>query len=244
MKVVTIASLKGGVGKTTIAVNLAMHLSTRGLKTLAIDIDANNNMTDYFLRDIDPEVIEKANVFHVLTRKASLSDCVHPSHFNLDILPATVALNRLSAETNGNPSGLLSFGPSLRKTDYEWIIIDSPPYAGPELRAALWASDLVISPVAPVRWIFQGTLFLQEELKASEEVTGKASDVLLVPSMVGSGKTEIENLDALRELYPITTTAITRTAAVRNATEKGIPLKENSKPWELFESLTEEIING
>lgn len=244
MKIITVASLKGGVGKTTLAANLAIHLSMKGFKTLAVDMDANNNLTDFFLRDQDPETIERANVFHLLTRKATLKDCIHPSFFNLDILPATVILNRLASETNGNPSGLISFGSTLKKTEYDWIVIDSPPYAGPELRAALWASDLIISPVAPVRWIFQGTRFLQEEIDTASEVTGHKADVLLVPSMVGAGKIEIESLDDLRAIYPVSKTAIIRAAAIRSATEKGKSLKEHSKPWELFASLTEEIING
>lgn len=244
MRIATVASLKGGVGKTTLAVNLAIHLAARGLRVLAVDIDANNNLTDFFLRETDPVTIERANVFHVLTRKAVLSDCIHHAYFNLDVLPATVALNRLAAETHGNPAGLLGFGTALRKTDYDWIVIDSPPYAGPELRSALWASDLILSPVAPVRWIFQGTQYLGEELQATEELTGRRPSVLLVPSMTGASRADIEALEGLRELYPIAQNAIPRVAAIRSATEKGKSLKERSKPWNAFAALTEEIING
>ncbi len=55
MKVITFGSLKGGVGKTTCAAFLAQALASKGARVLAADIDANNNLTDYFLRDSAPQ---------------------------------------------------------------------------------------------------------------------------------------------------------------------------------------------
>ena len=71
MKIITIASLKGGVGKSTLAIFLSQALAQLNTRVLVIDADPNNNMTDYFLRKIPSEEIESRNLYHVLAGKLS-----------------------------------------------------------------------------------------------------------------------------------------------------------------------------
>ncbi|MGQ2802095.1 ParA family protein, partial [Leptospira santarosai] len=66
MKIVTLGNLKGGVAKTTTAINLSIQLSGRNKKVLCMDLDLNNNLTDFFLRGVREEELDARNVYHAL----------------------------------------------------------------------------------------------------------------------------------------------------------------------------------
>ena len=152
MKVITFGSLKGGVGKTTCAAFLAQALTAEGARVLVVDIDANNNLTDYFLRDTTAQELEARNVRHVLVDGLKPVEAVHHSAHGIDIIPATPELHSVGIELASDPGALLRFPVDLRQLDYDFIVIDSPPALVIELRAALYAANLVLVPIAFSRW--------------------------------------------------------------------------------------------
>ncbi|MCP5486955.1 MAG: AAA family ATPase, partial [Spirochaetales bacterium] len=119
MKIVTLASLKGGVGKTTLAIHLAVLAARSGKRVLLCDADANNNATDFLLDDVAGEAIDAANLLHVLINRRAPADCIFRSRFRIDVLPATVELSELSVHTNANPVLLFSLRATLLATDYD-----------------------------------------------------------------------------------------------------------------------------
>jgi len=149
-EVITIANQKGGVGKTTTAVNLSAALAKHGKKVLLIDVDPQTNATTSlgFNRN-DYEY----NIYHVLIGIKKMSEVILKSNVkNLDLLPANIGLVGIDKEfydsTKENPELMLRNAiESMKEKVYDFIIIDSPPALGPITINALGAADSVIIPI-------------------------------------------------------------------------------------------------
>lgn len=148
-EIITIANQKGGVGKTTTAVNLSAALAGNGKKVLLIDVDPQTNATTScgFNRN-DYEY----NIYHVLIGIKKMSDVILASKIkNLDLVPANIGLvgveKAFYASTQQNRELLLKKAIEPIKNNYDYIIIDSPPALGPITINALGAADSVIIPI-------------------------------------------------------------------------------------------------
>jgi len=238
MKVIALASLKGGVGKTSCAAFLSQALVKTGARVLAVDIDANNNLTDYFLRDADPEELEARNVRQVLIDGMKPDTAVHRSPLGVDVLPATPQLHRVGVELAGDPGAVLRFGAALRRMDYDVVVIDTPPALVMELRAALYAAELVLVPIAFTRWTIAGYQLLRGELEKVAETTGALPSLQVVPSCVT--EREAEKLRGI-DTWKSTTSAILRSAAIKAAGTSGRELKTDSRSWAAFRDLAREV---
>ncbi|WP_036065616.1 ParA family protein, partial [Leptospira weilii] len=64
MNIITLANLKGGVAKTTTAINLSIQLREKRKRVLCMDLDLNNNLTDFFLRGVREEELDERNIYH------------------------------------------------------------------------------------------------------------------------------------------------------------------------------------
>lgn len=151
--VITIANQKGGVGKTTTAVNLSTALAMKGFKTLLVDSDPQTNSTASF--------IEVGNItlhFGILFSDPNIrtADIIIPSPIrNLDILPSHHDASGL--EQQGGLQLLMELKIRLEGLDYDYIIIDCPPSSGNITGMALIASDYLIIPVSADFYAMDGT---------------------------------------------------------------------------------------
>lgn len=238
MKTIAVASLKGGCGKTSTAVFLAQTLSHKGYRVLIIDLDHNNNTTDFFLRSYDPEQLEKRNMYHYLTGKVKFEDILYPEYLGITIAPCTPTIAQAGIELAHNGTGALRLAGTLLKQDFDYCVIDTPPALCLELSTGLYAADLVLCPVQDSRWTLQGYMMLRHQLADIEETKGAATVLLALPSMVTEKETAI-----IRKIpvWNTTKVQIMKSATIRKAGTIGKPLASNTKVFLDFLALAEEL---
>ncbi len=237
MKIITFASIKGGVGKTSCSIFLAQALSQRGRRVLAVDLDGNPNLSDYFLASRSAAELKERNVRHVLLGASRAEEVIYNTSFSLDTLPSVPGLGKyLAAEHDAGI--LLRFPSILRRLDYDYVIIDTPPSHTDELLCGLYAADLILVPVLPSKWTVDAYVLVLDELSKVQEAIGKLIPLSVVASCVTDREAELIHAETR---WNSLKTAISRSAAVRNACNRSYPLKNESKSFQQFSSLAEEL---
>ncbi len=179
--VIAIANQKGGVGKTTTAINLSAALALSGKRVLLIDLDPQANSTLTFL---DPFSFERS-IYEMLTEpEVRYEDVVRPSKVpGLDVLPSRISLAKFESKLIGEfdaPFRLKDRIEGLIKT-YDYTVIDTPPTLGLITVNALVASNYLIVPIQPSYFALEGT---DDLLETVEKVKARPNPNLQVLGVV------------------------------------------------------------
>src|SRR3984957_13556462 len=179
--ILTIANQKGGVGKTTTAINLAAAISLRQKKTLLIDLDPQGNSTIPFF---DLAEIE-ASMFDVLgEHRAKMASVIKVTKDPmLSVAPARLALAKLEQQLAGQFDAAFKLKDALAPIlkDYDYIIIDTPPALGILTVNAMVASTHLLVPIQAAYFAIEGT---DDLLETYERIRARPNPELKVLGVV------------------------------------------------------------
>ena len=178
-RVIAIANQKGGVGKTTTAINLSSCLASLGKKVLALDLDPQGNMTSGL--GVDKDEIERS-VYDLIIGNAGIEECICKNVLdNLDVLPSNIDLSAAEIEMIGieNKEFILKNEMEKIKDVYDFVIVDCPPALSMLTINAMTTADSVLVPIQCEYYALEGLTQLihtielvQERLNSSLQIEG------------------------------------------------------------------------
>lgn len=178
MQTISLVNNKGGVGKTTTAVNLAAGLARRGYRTLLVDLDSQANATVSLNLDIASIDTTAADM---LLDSFSADEAIHSSYVDgLDVLAGDPALANTDASLAGEYGREMVLKRALRPIgdQYDFALIDSPASFSLVTVNALVASDQYLVPVTPDYLTLEGVASLLDRVEAVRDGIGEAAELL------------------------------------------------------------------
>lgn len=174
--IIAVINQKGGVGKTTTAVNLAAQLASKQHTVLLVDLDPQGNATSGL--GLDKTTLQ-ATSYDVLFGRTSLDEAVQDTNREgLYILPATPALAAAEVELVERPNREFSLQQALQASSCEYVIIDCPPALGLLTINALTAANTILIPVQSEFYALEGLGQLLETIQRVRQGLNPSLDLL------------------------------------------------------------------
>ncbi|WP_240376313.1 ParA family protein [Bacillus piscicola] len=249
-QVIAVANQKGGVGKTTTAVNLSACLAYIGQKVLLVDMDPQGNATS-------GAGVEKGDVdeciYNLLVEDAEIARIIKPSTVDhLDVVPSTIQLSGAEIELVPTISREIRLKKSLSdvKKEYDFIIIDCPPSLGLLTINALTASDSVLIPVQCEYYALEGlsqllntVRLVQKHLNTELAIKGVLLTMLDARTNLG-----LQVIEEVKKYFQdkVFATIIPRNVRLGEAPSHGLPIilyDAKSKGAEVYVDLAKEVVS-
>ena len=204
--VTVLTNQKGGVGKTTTAVNVATIIAQSGSKTLLIDADAQANATLHLGVNAMEREEQARTLYDALLGKTNIQDCVVTmERSGLDLLPSSIRLSQGEVELAAKPAPNFTLRGCLAeiRKRYDHIIIDCPPNLGQMTLNGLTAADLVLIPCQAELMAISGVDYLLKTIDELQRLCHPTLNILgLLPTMYTQRNTQDrESLTLIHERY-------------------------------------------
>ncbi len=227
--IVAIANQKGGVGKSTTAINLGAGLAYQGERVLLVDLDPQGNTTSGL--GIDRSAIEYST-YDLLVEDVPIEDVVEPSSVReLFVVPATIELAGAEIELVSMFSREARLGKSLEPIadDYDFVLVDCPPSLGLLTVNGLAAADEVLIPIQCEYYALEGVSQLMKNIQLIQRSLNPQLDVEGVILTMYDGRTTLaaDVVAQVREHFGETAyrTVIPRTVRLSEAPSYGEPIE-------------------
>lgn len=249
-RIIAIANQKGGVGKTTTAINLSSCLASLGKKVLALDLDPQGNMTSGL--GLNKNEVE-SSVYDLIIGNIEIENCICKNVIeNLDILPSNIDLSAAEIELIGvdNKEFIIKNEVAKVRENYDYVIIDCPPALSMLTINAMTTADSILVPIQCEYYALEG---LSQLIHTIELVQSRLNESLKIEGVVFTmydARTNlslqvVENVkDHLNQT--IYKTIIPRNVRLAEAPSYGMPINlydPRSTGAESYMRLAEEVIN-
>lgn len=249
-RIIAIANQKGGVGKTTTAINLSACLAEAGQQVLSVDFDPQGNATSGL--GLEKDYVDKT-VYELLIGECEIEDClIRQVQENLDVLPSDVNLSGAEIELLDTPDKETLLKKHLSKIAdrYDFIIIDCPPALSLLTINALTAADTVLVPIQCEYYALEGLSqiiktvgLVQKKLNSKLEMEGVV--FTMFDARTNLSLEVVENVKShLKE--NIYKTIIPRNVRLAEAPSHGMPINlydSRSAGAESYRMLAAEVIS-
>lgn len=249
-KIIAVVNQKGGVGKTTTAVNISTVLAKKGKKVLLIDEDPQGNATSGVGIDKDA----KKSIYDVIINDVDIDEAIVQSPIkNLSVCPSNINLAGAEVELVPMISRELKLKEKLEKVenDFHYIIIDCPPSLGLLTLNAFAAANSLLIPIQCEYYALEGVGQLMNTVNLVKKQLNKSLYIEGVVLTMNDARTNLSN-QVIKEVKTyfkdnVYKTIIPRNVKLSEAPSYGMPISvyaPKSKGAKCYEKLTNEIIKG